>query len=93
MRMRPGRSVTLPTASATRVPIWLDTMYRRSPCSNCGSSQIPCRSCRAGQKPSESRRRILISSQYYVKHRGMLMTSRELLPYIVKGRSTQSIND
>ncbi|KAF7627904.1 fungal-specific transcription factor domain protein [Aspergillus flavus] len=37
---------------------------KRSPCSNCQSSQIACRSTGAGQKPSEPRRRVLISSQY-----------------------------
>ncbi|KAF7594035.1 hypothetical protein BBP40_010313 [Aspergillus hancockii] len=37
---------------------------KRSPCSNCRSSQIVCRSTGAGQKPRESRRRVLISDQY-----------------------------
>ncbi|KAL4888603.1 fungal-specific transcription factor domain protein [Aspergillus ambiguus] len=37
---------------------------KRSPCSNCRSSQIVCRSTGAGQKPPEPRRRVLISSQY-----------------------------
>ncbi|PYI22849.1 fungal-specific transcription factor domain protein [Aspergillus violaceofuscus CBS 115571] len=37
---------------------------KRSPCSNCRSSQIICRSTGAGQKPQEPRKRVLISSQY-----------------------------
>ncbi|KAE8154259.1 fungal-specific transcription factor domain protein [Aspergillus avenaceus] len=37
---------------------------KRSPCSNCRSSQIVCRSTGAGQKAREPRRRVLISDQY-----------------------------
>ncbi|PYH60922.1 putative C6 transcription factor [Aspergillus niger CBS 101883] len=37
---------------------------KRSPCSNCRSSQIICRSTGAGQKPPEPKKRVLISSQY-----------------------------
>ncbi|KAB8234773.1 hypothetical protein BDV23DRAFT_30138 [Aspergillus alliaceus] len=37
---------------------------KRSPCSNCRSSQIACRTTGAGQKPREQRRRVLISDQY-----------------------------
>ncbi|XHF99239.1 hypothetical protein AWENTII_002745 [Aspergillus wentii] len=40
---------------------------KRSPCSNCRSSQTICRSTGAGQKPRETRRRVLISSQYEQK--------------------------
>ncbi|OOF94288.1 hypothetical protein ASPCADRAFT_6972 [Aspergillus carbonarius ITEM 5010] len=40
---------------------------KRSPCSNCRSSQIVCRSTGAGQKPPEPRKRVLISSQYEKK--------------------------
>ncbi|PYI07950.1 fungal-specific transcription factor domain protein [Aspergillus sclerotiicarbonarius CBS 121057] len=40
---------------------------KRSPCSNCRSSQILCRSTGAGQKPPEPRKRVLISSQYEKK--------------------------
>ncbi|KAJ9485455.1 hypothetical protein VN97_g7887 [Penicillium thymicola] len=37
---------------------------KRTPCSNCRSSDIICRSTGEGQKPSEPRRRVLISNQY-----------------------------
>ncbi|PKY03827.1 fungal-specific transcription factor domain protein [Aspergillus campestris IBT 28561] len=37
---------------------------KRSPCSNCRSSNIVCRSTGAGRKPHEQRQRVLISSQY-----------------------------
>ncbi|KAF7589690.1 hypothetical protein BBP40_003937 [Aspergillus hancockii] len=40
---------------------------KRAPCSNCRSSQIVCHFAGAGQKPPESRRRVLISSQYEKK--------------------------
>ncbi|PIG84026.1 fungal specific transcription factor domain protein [Aspergillus arachidicola] len=40
---------------------------KRSPCSNCRSSQIVCRTTGAGQKPREPRRRVLISDQYEKK--------------------------
>ncbi|KAF9885406.1 hypothetical protein FE257_012928 [Aspergillus nanangensis] len=40
---------------------------KRSPCSNCRSSQIACRSTGAGQKPPETKRRVLISSEYEKK--------------------------
>ncbi|KAJ5573733.1 transcriptional regulator family: Fungal Specific TF [Penicillium hispanicum] len=40
---------------------------KRTPCSNCRSSNIACRSTGKGQRPSEPRRRVLISSQYEKK--------------------------
>ncbi|CRL30596.1 Fungal transcriptional regulatory protein, N-terminal [Penicillium camemberti] len=40
---------------------------KRTPCSNCRSSSIACRSTGEGQKPSEPRRRVLISNQYEKK--------------------------
>ncbi|KAJ5461438.1 uncharacterized protein N7458_002990 [Penicillium daleae] len=40
---------------------------KRVPCSNCHSSNITCRSTGEGQRPSEPRRRVLISSQYEKK--------------------------
>ncbi|KAJ5653322.1 transcriptional regulator family: Fungal Specific TF [Penicillium lividum] len=40
---------------------------KRSPCSNCRSSNIACRSTGEGQKPHQPRRRVLISSQYEKK--------------------------
>ncbi|PYH87834.1 fungal-specific transcription factor domain protein [Aspergillus ellipticus CBS 707.79] len=40
---------------------------KRSPCSNCRSSQIVCRSTGAGQKLPGPRKRVLISSQYEKK--------------------------
>ncbi|KAJ5099699.1 transcriptional regulator family: Fungal Specific TF [Penicillium argentinense] len=59
---------------------------KRSPCSNCRSSNIVCRSTGEGQKPHEPRRRVLISSQYekkvdLIEERlgGMEQALRELL--------------
>ncbi|KAJ5146378.1 transcriptional regulator family: Fungal Specific TF [Penicillium bovifimosum] len=40
---------------------------KRTPCSNCRSSSIACRSTGEGQKPSEPRRRVLISNEYEKK--------------------------
>ncbi|CAI7626085.1 unnamed protein product [Penicillium glandicola] len=40
---------------------------KRTPCSNCRSSSVACRSTGEGQKPSEPRRRVLISNQYEKK--------------------------
>ncbi|CAI7595251.1 unnamed protein product [Penicillium discolor] len=40
---------------------------KRTPCSNCRGSSIVCRSTGEGQKPSEPRRRVLISNQYEKK--------------------------
>ncbi|KAJ5562944.1 transcriptional regulator family: Fungal Specific TF [Penicillium sp. DV-2018c] len=40
---------------------------KRTPCSNCRSSSIACSSTGQGQKPSEPRRRVLISNEYEKK--------------------------
>ncbi|KAJ5708899.1 transcriptional regulator family: Fungal Specific TF [Penicillium malachiteum] len=54
----------VPSSTLARRAIRCD---KRSPCSNCRSSGIACRSTGEGQKPSEPRRRVLISSQYEKK--------------------------